>query len=209
MSYNATSIPANPHGSEPILLAESLATLAAEQSGVAIRRLWAWEELEQARMLQVAIWQMSTDLDAIAPRMSITFQKNGGMVLGAYVSTPGIEYLNLSAGTMVGVYIGFLGFRQPMDARERMAGVYQLAHRYGVISAARNQGIAKALMLHARSLALSQGVRQIQWSFSPQNAACAHLSLHCLGARVIDNQGEKEADQMTVTWDLLISLKQK
>ncbi|MSP11671.1 MAG: hypothetical protein EXR62_01805 [Chloroflexi bacterium] len=205
MCYNATSTPANLPGFEPARLAESLAAQAAERAGIAVRRLCTWEELEQARMLQVTIWQMPTDLDAIAPRMLITFQKNGGLILGAYVLTQGRESLQLRAGTLVGVYIGFLGFLQTSGAKAESAAVFQVAHRFGVLATVRNRGVGRSIMLHARSLALSQGVRQMRWSFNSQNASCAHLSLQCLGAKPLYDVGETESGQVTVAWDLLSS----
>ncbi len=121
-------------------------------------------EFRRCHDLQKILWDMP-DILVIPYITLLTFQKHGGLVLGAY-----------DGQEMIGFACGIL-------ARwgERF-GLY--SQRMGVIPAYRGRGIAYQLKVAQRQWAISQGYDLIIWTYDPLEGINANLNLAKLGVVV-------------------------
>ncbi|MGB2984163.1 MAG: GNAT family N-acetyltransferase, partial [Candidatus Bipolaricaulia bacterium] len=74
--------------------------------GLRIERLRTIEQFHACEELQRQAWGMD-DADIVALHLLITFEKNGGLVLGAFDDL----------GEMVGTLFGFLGVSDPLTGK--------------------------------------------------------------------------------------------
>lgn len=161
-------------------------------SGIKIRSLHSIEEMEQVRKLESNIWGAE---DSIPTHQTITAEKNGGLVLGAYFE-----------GKMIGFQYSFPGY----DGRN----VYLCSHMLGIDQEFRNKGIGKLLKIAQREEALKLGYKLITWTYDPLETANGYLNISKLGGvcnTYIENcYGEMEdllnsgipSDRFLVEWHI-------
>jgi len=131
---------------------------------VTIKTIEQFAEMRAVEGLQQAIWNLS-DRGEIAPaHLMITFQKNGGLLQGAYVD-----------GRLVGFSLGFLGMSD--------AGQLKLCSAMlGVLPRYRDRKIGERLKWAQREVMLARGIDLISWTYDPLETRNARLNLHKLGA---------------------------
>lgn len=129
------------------------------------RRLNAHEEYRACEKLQQTTWGFE-DLSVVPGHLLITFQKRGGLVLGAFEES-----------RLIGFVYGFVG-RQPDGAVTHNSVMSAVRPEY------RNRGIAYRLKCEQRKLALEQGFSLMTWTFDPLQAPNAHFNLSKLGVLV-------------------------
>ncbi len=100
-------------------------------------------------------------------RLMRTIQRNGGVVLGAWV-----------ADVPVGFVFGFVGHAPDV-------GFYHFSQMAAVADRFQGQGIGRTLKLAQRQRVLAQGLRRMRWYFDPMRTRNAHFNLNVLGARAI------------------------
>lgn len=126
---------------------------------IQIRSLYTIEELEQVRRLESKIWGES---DSVPTHQTITAVKNGGLVLGAYVS-----------GQLIGFQYSFPGFNGQ--------SIYLCSHILGTDEQFRNKGIGEKLKLAQRDEALKLGYSLITWTYDPLESINGYLNIGKLG----------------------------
>lgn len=129
------------------------------------RRLNTHEEYQACEKLQQETWGFE-DLSVVPGHLLITFQKRGGIVLGAF-----------AGNRLIGFVYGFVG-QQPDGAVTHNSVMSAVRPEY------RNQGIAYRLKCEQRKLALEQGFPLMTWTFDPLQAPNAHFNLSKLGVLV-------------------------
>jgi len=129
------------------------------------RRVNTHLEYLACERLQQETWGFS-DLSVVPGHVLLTFQKRGGIVLGAFDQ----EHL-------VGFIFGFVG--QLADGTFVHNSVMS-----AVQTAYRNRGIAYRLKCEQRRLALDQGFSLMTWTFDPLQALNAHFNVNKLGVVV-------------------------
>jgi len=130
------------------------------------RPLRTREELREASELQCAVWGFEP-LDALPWSQLLVWEKNGGVVLGAFV---GKELVGLSIA-----HPAWDGKSRPV-LYSKMLGVHP---RF------RGAGIGRRLKLLQRQHALRLGYRSILWTFDPLVRASAVLNIGRLGAEPV------------------------
>jgi len=144
-------------------------------STLKIARLEAIDDFRACEELQRAAWGMDAG-DVVPLHLLVTFQKNGGLVLGAFDAD----------GTMVGTLFGFLGVED--DAPDRlkhcshMRAFKHCSHMMGVRPDWRGRGVGYRLKLAQREHALAQGLDRVTWTFDPLESLNASLNVRKLGA---------------------------
>lgn len=141
-----------------------------------IRPLKTIDECRQAEELQRVVWRLD-DLDVTPSHVLLTFAKNGGVVLGAFVVSGGREH-------MVGCVFGFIGTREGLYAPEAPAQVKlkHCSHQLGVLPEWQSRGVGYALKLAQREAVRSQALRLITWTYDPLESRNANLNIAKLGA---------------------------
>ena len=129
------------------------------------------EQFNACERLQLAIWE-SQPGEVIPSHMLITFQRHGGLVLGAFDPE----------GQMIGLSIGFLGLTAPDQPLKGKATWQHCSHELGVVRAWRDKGVGYQLKLAQREWVLGQGLDLITWTYDPLEMANAALNLGKLGA---------------------------
>jgi predicted GNAT superfamily acetyltransferase len=163
---------------------------------IAIRLLDALEEFRACHEVQKAAWGFPDSL-IIPYTQLVTFQHNGGAVLGAF-----------DGPHLVGFVAGYLG-------RQGQGPIYFFSQRMGTLPAYQGRGIGEQLKWTQRTWALAQGLERILWTYDPLEAPNAWLNLAKLGGIVHhyerDIYGEHDTplhdhlptDRFLVEWELL------
>jgi predicted GNAT superfamily acetyltransferase len=134
-----------------------------------IRLIETHEEYRAVEQLQRQVWGVE-EMDVVPNHLLLTAQKNGGLVLGAFATSPagGGEHL-------VGFVFGFAGLLP--DGR-----VKHCSHMAGVAPGHQNQNLGYRLKLAQREHVLAQGLDLITWTFDPLESRNAALNFRKLGA---------------------------
>ena len=132
---------------------------------IRIDRLTTPEEFHVCEELQRRVWGMA-DIDVLPLHMMITFQRSGGLVLGAFDERD----------EMVGFLLGFLGAQDGGPGRLK-----HCSHMMGVDAAWRGRGVGRRLKLAQRDAALAQGLDLVTWTFDPLESRNAALNIGRLG----------------------------
>lgn len=130
-----------------------------------VRRLQELEEYFTCEVVQRRIWGFR-DVGVTAAPLLLTTQRNGGLVLGAFVD-----------GQMVGMLYGFLG------REERPEGLLykHCSHMMGVVPEWQERDIGYRLKLAQREWVLAQGLELVTWTFDPLEGVNAALNFAKLG----------------------------
>ncbi|RRR74542.1 MAG: hypothetical protein EI684_06765 [Candidatus Viridilinea halotolerans] len=162
---------------------------------IEIRLLSSLAEFTACMQLQQAIWG---SFSTVPDHLLLTFQRNGGIVLGAFdVAQP--------AQPIVGFVFGFMG-------RTHDGQLKHASHMAAVHPAYRDSGLGAKLKWAQREQVLAQGITLMTWTFDPLLSRNAYLNIARLGAtsrtyiRNIygpepeDPQGELPTDRFWVDW---------
>ena len=161
-------------------------------STITIRRFVGYEEYAACEQLQFAVWQTA----AVPHDLLATFDRNGGLVLGAFAGQ-----------TLIGTVFGFPGLRA--DGRPKLN-----SHRAAVLPDYRNSGIGEQLKWAQREHMLATGIELITWTFDPLLGRNARLNLHKLGgvarrlvqnaygAYPVVNGVALPSDRLVIEWEL-------
>jgi predicted GNAT superfamily acetyltransferase len=136
---------------------------------VEIRPIQAHDEYRAVEQLQREVWNLE-DVEIVPDHMLLTAHKNGGLVLGAFDTSPGEGNEQL-----VGFVFGLIGLSP--DGRLK-----HCSHMAGVALAYQNQNLGYRLKLAQRQHVLAQGIDLITWTFDPLESRNARLNFHKLGA---------------------------
>lgn len=129
-----------------------------------IRPLKTLEECHRVAALEREVWGLADAQDVVPPHVLIVSVKRGGILLGAFDEQDVLK-----------------GFVYSMPAiRDRE--LTQWSHMLAVAADARGAGVGVELKRAQRQHALQMGIRLIEWTFDPLQAANAHLNLSRLGA---------------------------
>jgi predicted GNAT superfamily acetyltransferase len=128
------------------------------------RRLQSLEEFFVCEDLQQATWGFE-DLSVVPAHLLVTFEKRGGIVLGAF-----------DGDEMIGFVYGFVGYQFGMPTHNSVMSAVKPEYR--------NQGIAYQLKIEQRKLALEQNFSLMTWTFDPLQSLNAHFNLNKLGVVV-------------------------
>jgi predicted GNAT superfamily acetyltransferase len=131
------------------------------------------DEYAECERLQQRIWE-SDAIDVVPRHLLLTFQRHGGVVLGAFDS----------AGQMIGFAFGFLGQAAPDNAwtAHTLPAWQHCSHELGVVRDWRGRGVGYALKLAQREWVMRQGLDLITWTYDPLEIGNASLNLGKLGA---------------------------
>jgi predicted GNAT superfamily acetyltransferase len=141
------------------------------RESIRISPLTTIEEYADCERLQQVIWE-SDPVEVVPGHLLITFQRHGGMVLGAFDT----------AGQMVGFSFGFLGHTSPDNPLTAGSAWQHCSHELGVVRAWRGQGVGYQLKLAQREWVMRQGLDLITWTYDPLETANASLNIGKLGA---------------------------
>jgi predicted GNAT superfamily acetyltransferase len=140
-----------------------------------IERLTTIDQFHACERLQREAWGMG-DRDVVPLHLLVTFQRNGGLVLGAFDE----------GGEMVGTLFGFLGVREGCARTQKRRSLGRsfkhCSHMMGVREDWRGRGVGHRLKLAQREHALRQGLRLVTWTFDPLESLNASLNVRKLGA---------------------------
>jgi predicted GNAT superfamily acetyltransferase len=140
-------------------------------SGITIRPLIQFEELEATEDIQRFVWN---DPSVVIYRNTlVNLVRNGGYVLGA-----------LDGDKLVGFVLSYLGTDAIDSDRPAMANLKMVSQRMAILPEYRDRGIGYELKLAQRNIAVKQGIRLITWTFDPLQTRNAHLNIRKLGAVV-------------------------
>jgi predicted GNAT superfamily acetyltransferase len=143
-----------------------------EAGSITIRECAGLEEFRQCVALQRQVWGWD-DEDLIPTRFFVVAHKIEGQVIGAF---------NTST-KLVGFCLAIPALRGEM--------VYLHSHMLAVLPEHRRAGLGRRLKLEQRRLALTRGIRLIEWTFDPLEWKNAVFNLNRLGAivrRYVPNQ---------------------
>jgi predicted GNAT superfamily acetyltransferase len=135
---------------------------------IEVEPVQALKDYRAVEDLQRDAWRLE-EVEIVPDHVLITAQKNGGLVLGAYMALPE------DRRRMVGFTFGFAGFTEDGEVKH-------CSHMVGVASAYQGQGIGYRLKLAQRDYVLDQGITLITWTFDPLESRNANLNFHKLGA---------------------------
>lgn len=174
--------------------AASAAKEAASRAGVEIARLEDIEAIGEATDLCNGIWA-GPDQPVIASPALRGLSHSGNYVYAAYSRTG-----------MVGVLVGFLGYRR---------GLVELhSHILGVSPRMQGKSVGFALKEHQRAWALRRAISTVTWTYDPLVRRNAYFNIAKLGACVTDYytsfygemndaiNGSDETDRVFVEWQL-------
>ncbi|HIP88250.1 MAG TPA: hypothetical protein EYH27_07465 [Anaerolineales bacterium] len=137
------------------------------ESEILIRPIQAHPEYRAVERLQREVWGLQ-EVEIVPDHLLITVQKDGGLVLGAFETSPKGEE------RLVGFVFGFLG-------RTPEGRLKHCSHMAGVIPGLRDRNIGYRLKCAQREHVLAQGIDLITWTFDPLESRNAHLNFHKLG----------------------------
>ncbi len=133
---------------------------------IAIRPLQKIEEYHAFLALERTVWQ---NIQPVPEDVLITAQKNGGLVLGAFLPAEDGE------DKLVGLLFGFPGLTA--------AGkIKHCSHIVGVHPSFRDRQVGRLLKQEQRRRVLAQGLDLVTWTYDPLQSRNAWLNLHKLGA---------------------------
>ncbi|GIK57212.1 MAG: hypothetical protein HND44_02270 [Chloroflexi bacterium] len=124
---------------------------------------WAVEEISKAA------WGLDDYREVIPAHLMITFQQNGGLLLGAWLD-----------GKLVGFSIGFIGLTG--DGTATNGRVKFCSEQLGVLPAYQSYNIGYRLKLAQREHLLARGINHATWTYDPLETKNGNLNLHKLGA---------------------------
>jgi predicted GNAT superfamily acetyltransferase len=134
---------------------------------ISIRLVQTEKEYRAVEDLQCEVWGINDDVEVVPYHLLLTAQENGGLVLGAFHTTPSQE-------SLVGFVFGFVGLTP-------QGHVKHCSHMAGVTPSYQNQNIGHQLKLAQRQHALAQGIDLVTWTFDPLQSRNAYFNLHKLG----------------------------
>jgi predicted GNAT superfamily acetyltransferase len=134
-----------------------------------IRPIQTHEEYRALEQLQREVWGLE-EVEVVPDHVLLTAQKNGGLVLGAFVASSEGE-----RGRLVGFVFGFVGLSPNGEVKH-------CSHMAGVAQAYQNQQLGYQLKLAQREHVLAQGLDLITWTFDPLESRNAALNFRKLGA---------------------------
>jgi len=134
----------------------------AQMTAIVYRRLNTLEEFFTCEDLQKDTWGFA-DLSVVPAHLLITFEKRGGIVVGAF-----------DQEQLIGFVYGFVGFQYGMPTHNSVMSAVRPDYR--------NQGIAYQLKCVQRNEALAQGFSLMTWTFDPLQSLNAYFNLTKLGA---------------------------
>lgn len=132
---------------------------------IRIKKLTNVAEFHACEQLQRDAWG-SNDVDVVPLHVLITFQRNGGLVLGAFDDR----------GQMIGCLLGFLGSRAGDAGHPK-----HCSHMVGVLAEFRGYGVGRRLKLAQREHVLSQRLDLVTWTYDPLESLNAALNIRRLG----------------------------
>ncbi len=138
---------------------------------IAIAPLSTLEQYAECERLQQIIWE-SKAVEVVPTHLLLTFQRHGGVVLGAFAP----------AGQLVGFAFGFVGqvaADRPAAARLRWQ---HCSHELGVLRQWRGLGVGYRLKLAQRDWVRQQGLELMTWTYDPLEMPNATLNIGKLGA---------------------------
>lgn len=135
---------------------------------IVIRVLNSIAEFDEAVRLQQEIWGFR-DIELLPRRLFVVASKVGGQVLGAF-----------DGEQMIGFLLAIPGLK-PGEGRP---WTYLHSHMAGVLPEYRDRKIGRMLKLEQRRLALSAGIRLVEWTFDPLELRNAWFNIERLGAVV-------------------------
>lgn len=141
--------------------------------GVVIRPLVSLDELQAAEVLQRQVWDAPSTV--IYQPMLISFVRNGGSVIGAFME-----------GRLIGILIGYLGMEAPEADRPAMANLKLVSQRMAIAPEFRDSGVGFELKLAQRRFAMRHGIRLVTWTFDPLQSRNAYLNVRKLGAIIYE-----------------------
>jgi predicted GNAT superfamily acetyltransferase len=124
---------------------------------------WAVEEISKAA------WSLDDYREVIPAHLMITFQQNGGLLLGAWLD-----------GKLVGFSIGFIGLTA--DGTVTNGRVKFCSEQLGVLPEYQSYNIGYRLKLAQREHLLARGIDHATWTYDPLETKNGNLNLHKLGA---------------------------
>lgn len=124
---------------------------------------WAVEEISKAA------WGLDEYREVIPAHLMITFQQNGGLLLGAWLD-----------GKLVGFSIGFIGLTG--DGTATNGRVKFCSEQLGVLPEYQSYNIGYRLKLAQREHLLARGINHATWTYDPLETKNGKLNLHKLGA---------------------------
>jgi predicted GNAT superfamily acetyltransferase len=166
----------------------------SSESPVIIKPIITNRDIRWTQDIQRNVWGYR-DAAIIPPTQLISAQRNGGLVLGAYLE-----------GQMVGFVYGYLGLSGDK--------LYMFSQRMGVLRSLQGKGIGLKLKLAQREATLAQGIDTIVWTYDPLEGKNATLNIEKLGGFVrtyirdaygrVDNplQAGLATDRFMVEWPL-------
>jgi predicted GNAT superfamily acetyltransferase len=125
----------------------------------------------ECERLQQSVWE-STAVDVVPTHLLITFQRHGGVVLGAFDSND----------HMVGFVFGFLGRVASDNSLAAKAEWQHCSHELGVVQEWRGEGVGYQLKLAQREWVMRQGLDVVTWTYDPLEMPNAVLNVGKLGA---------------------------
>lgn len=143
-----------------------------ENKAIHIEALHTLEQFKACEQLQQLIWQ-SEPVEVVPSHLLITFQRHGGLVLGAFDDNQ----------QMIGCLFGFPGQISSDNPAALGSEKWQhCSHLMGIVKEWRGKGVGYQLKLAQRQWALSQGLELITWTYDPLEAGNGTLNLGKLGA---------------------------
>ena len=133
-----------------------------------IRPLKDSAEFRAAEEVQYQAWRLTDYREVTPDHLLMTFQKEGGLVLGAFDA-------GQPDAPLVGIVHGFLG-------RQADGRLKHCSHQCGVLPAYRQRQVGYHLKLAQRDYVLRQGLDLITWTYDPLETLNGNLNLHKLGA---------------------------
>lgn len=124
---------------------------------------WAVEEISRAA------WGLDDYHEVIPAHLMITFQQNGGLLLGAWLD-----------GKLVGFSIGFIGLTE--DGTATNGRVKFCSEQLGVLPEYQSHNIGYRMKLAQREHLLARGIDHATWTYDPLETKNGNLNLHKLGA---------------------------
>lgn len=134
------------------------------ENALIYRRLNSHEQYLACERLQKETWGFD-DVSVVPGHILITFQKRGGLVLGAF-----------DGDRLIGFVYGFVGWHEGKPTHNSVMSAVRPEYR--------NRGVAYQLKLEQRRLAMQQGFELMTWTFDPLQALNAHFNLNKLGVIV-------------------------
>jgi predicted GNAT superfamily acetyltransferase len=174
--------------------AAAAAATAADDAGVTVRLVTDPPELRAVCRLFDGIWRSDPADAAVTPSLLRALSKAGNYVAGVY-----------DRSDLVGACVGFFAAPTRHELHSHIAGVS---------AAARGRSVGRAMKLHQRAWALSQGVATVTWTFDPLVSRNAYFNLIKLGGTPVQYlpdfygsmgdaiNADDSTDRLLVKWDL-------